>query len=579
MQSPRRFSLRLKLFSGFGAVLILSVLIGVLALTKMSAMNDKADYVSTGVVPAVKAVQEIRANAGEYRRAQLRYMSTDEAAMREKQSTTMKERDTSIARSLAVYAPTITGAADRSAFNRVQGEWNSYKRQSAGLRAAADAGDAKGAMAVYEGPANDTFVALNDDIAKWSALNERFALDAQHASQSTYDASQKLIIILLAIAIGFGMVVAFLLTRSISRGVHEVLDRLSRLGDNCVTDLRGGLQAVSDGDLTVEIVPVTPAIDRISRDEIGDVANAVNDIRANTLSTIEAYNATRASLSGIVGEVSSTAATVSSASQEMASTSEEAGRAVGEIANAVSEMAHGAERQVKMVDGAQTAAQETQHAAVAARQIAHEGAAAAEQASLAMSGVRDSSAEVTEAIGSLAAKSQQIGGIVATITGIAEQTNLLALNAAIEAARAGEQGRGFAVVAEEVRKLAEESQQAAATIGDLITQVRSETDHAVAVVEAGAQRSQEGAVVVEQARAAFVQITEAVQDVSVRIDAISQASSEIASVAEQSSASTEQVSASTQQTSASAQQIAASAEELAATAHQLETLVARFQLA
>ena len=78
--------------------------------------------------------------------------------------------------------------------------------------------------------------------------------------------------------------------------------------------------------------------------------------------------------------------------------------------------------------------------------------------------VRESSGQVSDAIGALAAKSEQIGGIVETITGIADQTNLLALNAAIEAARAGEQGRGFAVVAEEVRKLAEESQQAAATI-------------------------------------------------------------------------------------------------------------------
>ena len=76
----------------------------------------------------------------------------------------------------------------------------------------------------------------------------------------------------------------------------------------------------------------------------------------------------------------------------------------------------------------------------------------------------ESSAQVSEGIQALSVKSERIGGIVGTITGIAEQTNLLALNAAIEAARAGEQGRGFAVVAEEVRKLAEESQSAAAEI-------------------------------------------------------------------------------------------------------------------
>ena len=75
-------------------------------------------------------------------------------------------------------------------------------------------------------------------------------------------------------------------------------------------------------------------------------------------------------------------------------------------------------------------------------------------------------------------------------TGISEQTNLLALNAAIEAARAGEQGRGFAVVAEEVRKLAEESQQAALSIATLIGEIQTETQAAAAVVEQGAARTE-----------------------------------------------------------------------------------------
>ena len=118
-----------------------------------------------------------------------------------------------------------------------------------------------------------------------------------------------------------------------------------------------------------------------------------------------------------------------------------------------------------------------------------------------MSAVRDSSLHATEAIRELGAKSEQIEGIVATITGIAEQTNLLALNAAIEAARAGEQGRGFAVVAEEVRKLAEESQSAAASIATLVGEIQNETAKAVEVVEDGARRTEDGVATVEQARA------------------------------------------------------------------------------
>ena len=222
-----------------------------------------------------------------------------------------------------------------------------------------------------------------------------------------------------------------------------------------------------------------------------------------------------------------------------------------------------------------------------------EGVGAADQASAAMESVRESSAAVSAAIGELAAKSEQIGAIVQTITAISEQTNLLALNAAIEAARAGEQGKGFAVVAEEVRKLAEESQDAAQEISTLIGAIQGETGKAVSVVQDGAERTQEGVAVVEQTREAFLRIGTAVDDMTARVEQIAAVSAQIsasannmqeiigeaAAVAEQSSASTEEVSASTEETSASAQEIAASAQTLSGNAEELNRLVAGFRIA
>jgi methyl-accepting chemotaxis protein len=413
------------------------------------------------------------------------------------------------------------------------------------------------------------------------------------------------IVALVGLLLALYLFVCFYVT--VRHSQSAILDGLQGLQDNCTDPLAEGLDAMAAGDLTRHIDPDTPTIEQTTRDELGEVTQAVNTIRERALSSIASFNAMSEQLRVMIGDVSASAGAVSVASREMSSTSEEAGRATGEIAQAVGDVAHGAERQVTMIAEARYAADEvaravnesaqsaqlTAEVGQQARRSAGDGVAAAEHANDAMRSVRDSSTAVTSAIGELAKKSEQIGAIVQTITAIAEQTNLLALNAAIEAARAGEQGRGFAVVAEEVRKLAEESQHAAAEISQLVGAIQIETTKTVAVVQDGARRTEEGADVVEQTREAFITIGSSVDDMTARIEQIAAVSkeiaasankmqdsiSEIAAVAEQSSASTQEVSASTEQTSASTEQIAASAQELAGTAVNLEQLVAKFRVA
>jgi methyl-accepting chemotaxis protein len=406
-------------------------------------------------------------------------------------------------------------------------------------------------------------------------------LVADHKAGATTTAARARQIGVAAAVVGLVLagLFAWLIARAVTTSIRPVLDRLAMLKDHCATDLRAGLEAMRAGDLTVAVTPVTPLIDDPAGDEIGCAAAAVNGIRDATVASVEAYNAMRAELSALIGEIRAEAGALSGASSEMAGTAEEAGRAVGEIAHAVEDVAQGAERQVRMVGETRTGAEETALAAGQARDLAHGGVDAAEQATAAMDRVRETTDAVTEAIRDLAGKSEQIGGIVETITGIAGQTNLLALNAAIEAARAGEQGRGFAVVAEEVRKLAEESQRAAQSIAALIQEIQSRTANAAGVVEEGASRTAGAATTVADARQAFLQIGTAVEDVTALVETIARSAAEVAAVAEQSSASAEQVSASTQQTSASTQQIASTAQHVAGSASKLQGLVERFTTA
>ena len=209
-----------------------------------------------------------------------------------------------------------------------------------------------------------------------------------------------------------------------------------------------------------------------------------------------------------------------------------------------------------------------------------------------MAEIAASVTESAETIEKLAERSSEIGQISDTIAGIAAQTNLLALNAAIEAARAGEAGRGFAVVAEEVRKLAEGSNEAAQQIVSLIAAIQKDTEQAAKRMKRGTDEVENGRRVVANAGDAFERIAGSVTDLtegsqkilreakesSAKADALVNVMEGINRNSQEVASETESVSAATEEQSASMDEVATASDKLANLAQELTASTNKFRI-
>lgn len=306
----------------------------------------------------------------------------------------------------------------------------------------------------------------------------------------------------------------------------------------------------------------------------------------------------------LVLEVTNTSANLASSSEELSASSDETSKGIQLVANTIQEVAKSSQETAKNVESASLNVESTASAihkialdiekvGQYSTMVEKEAGLGREKAALAVekiTHVKDSVKASSEIVAILGDKSTQIGEIVGVITGIASQTNLLALNAAIEAARAGEAGRGFAVVADEVRKLAEESSQAAENIRKLIIEITNEMSRALSSMNQSNEEVIEGAIVVTEAGGALTTIVEHIDEIARRIEGlgtsseqisastlkITDAMTNISAAAQQAASGTESASSTTEEQTAAVEEINASAQQLAKMAEQLQVLVSKF---
>jgi methyl-accepting chemotaxis protein len=329
-----------------------------------------------------------------------------------------------------------------------------------------------------------------------------------------------------------------------------------------------------------------------SRDEVGKLAQALNNM---------VYN-----LRSIVADINKTSGEVNALSEHVSEAAEQTGRATEEVARTMQEIARGANTQAdetgkasamskKLSDMITNATQQYQQVQLAAKSSFDLSELGAKDVAAAVNSMeliaRTNSQNVKESH-RLLEKSKEIGQIIDVITGIAGQTNLLALNAAVEAARAGEQGRGFAVVAEEVRKLAEQSGEAANQISEIIAGIQQQVESINHSMDVGSQEIHRGVEVAERTGKNFGEIERSVGEIMRLVEQVSAAAQEmangaavavdsiqnVAAITEETSAATQQVSAVAEEQTASMEEIAASSQRLSSLSEELHSLVERFKI-